>query len=41
MKSQEKQAKVHALIADWSKNPRWTGIERPYTAEDVVSLQGS
>ncbi len=41
MKSQEKQAKIHALIADWSKNPRWTGIERPYTAEDVVSLQGS
>jgi isocitrate lyase len=41
MKNQENQAKVHALIADWSKNPRWTGIERPYTAEDVVSLQGS
>jgi len=41
MKMQEKQAKIHALITDWSKNPRWNGIERPYIAEDVVSLQGS
>ena len=26
---------------DWSTNPRWKGIERPYTAEDVLRLRGS
>ncbi|MDT5213319.1 MAG: isocitrate lyase, partial [Mycobacterium sp.] len=25
---------------DWNTNPRWKGIERTYTAEDVVALQG-
>ena len=29
------------LQSDWATNPRWTGIKRPYTAEDVVRLQGS
>ena len=26
---------------DWKTNPRWKGIERTYSAEDVVALQGS
>ncbi len=26
---------------DWAKNPRWTGVERPYSAEDVMRLRGS
>ena len=26
---------------DWDTNPRWVGIERDYSAEDVVRLQGS
>jgi isocitrate lyase len=26
---------------DWSRNARWKGIERPYTAEDVLRLRGS
>ncbi|MBR0346268.1 MAG: isocitrate lyase [Rudaea sp.] len=26
---------------DWANNPRWTGIERNYTAEDVVRLRGT
>ncbi|MFI4902520.1 MAG: isocitrate lyase [Burkholderiales bacterium] len=26
---------------DWSENPRWRGIRRGYTAEDVVRLRGS
>ena len=26
---------------DWSENPRWKGIIRPYTAENVVNLSGS
>lgn len=36
-----KEQKISELIKDWSTNPRWYGIERPYTAEDVVKLQGS
>ncbi len=26
---------------EWANNPRWKGIERPYTAEDVLRLRGS
>ncbi len=29
------------LQIDWENNPRWNGIERPYTAEDVVKLRGT
>ena len=29
------------LKKDWAENPRWKGIERRYTAEDVVRLRGS
>ena len=29
------------LQKEWSENPRWSGIKRNYTAEDVVSLRGS
>lgn len=29
------------LRKDWQTNPRWTGVERPYKAEDVVRLRGS
>ena len=29
------------LRLDWTNNPRWAGIERPYTAEDVVRLRGT
>jgi len=25
----------------WARDPRWRGIERPYTGEDVVRLRGS
>lgn len=35
------QEKINALIADWASNPRWNGVERPYTAEEVVKLAGS
>jgi isocitrate lyase len=34
-------AKALAIENDWKQNPRWEGIERPYTAEDVVKLAGS
>jgi isocitrate lyase len=29
------------LRLDWTNNPRWAGITRPYAAEDVVRLRGS
>ena len=29
------------LEIDWRTNPRWAGITRPYTAEDVERLRGS
>jgi isocitrate lyase len=36
-----KSEKINQLINDWTTNPRWKGIERPYTAEQVVNLSGS
>ena len=33
--------KINEIIKDWSTNPRWKGIERPYTAEEVIKLQGN
>jgi isocitrate lyase len=33
--------KINSLITEWTTNPRWKGIERPYTAEQVVKLSGS
>ncbi|USQ79397.1 isocitrate lyase [Ornithinimicrobium faecis] len=32
---------AEALRTEWAANPRWSGIERTYSAEDVVRLQGS
>ena len=29
------------LEEDWSNNPRWKGLSRPYSAADVVRLRGS
>ncbi|HLV03117.1 isocitrate lyase [uncultured Georgenia sp.] len=29
------------LARDWASNPRWAGIRRDYSAEDVVRLRGS
>lgn len=29
------------LKRDWAENPRWTGVTRPFSAEDVVALRGS
>jgi isocitrate lyase len=32
---------VEQLKKDWAENPRWQGIKRGYTAEEVVRLRGS
>jgi isocitrate lyase len=29
------------MTYDWETSPRWKGVERPYTAEDVLRLRGS
>jgi isocitrate lyase len=36
-----KNDRINQLVKDWEKNPRWTGIERPYTAAEVIRLCGS
>ncbi len=30
-----------ALRTEWAENPRWTGVERTFTADDVVRLRGT
>jgi isocitrate lyase len=32
---------VHATDSNWETHPRWHGITRPYTREDVARLRGS
>ena len=42
MSDQKTRAEQTAeLEAKWANDPRWTGIERVYTAEEVVKLRGS
>jgi len=36
-----RQEKIQALEKQWAEDSRWKGIERPYSAEEVVKLQGS
>ncbi|RLE15057.1 MAG: isocitrate lyase [Actinobacteria bacterium] len=33
--------RAEKIRSDWETNPRWSGIDRDYSAEDVVQLQGS
>jgi len=30
-----------AIQHDWENNPRWKGVQRPYTPEDMLRLRGS
>jgi isocitrate lyase len=34
-------SRVNQLQESWELDKRWKGIERPYTAEDVIKLRGS
>lgn len=36
-----REQQIQALAKDWAENPRWKGVKRNYTAEDVVRLRGS
>ena len=37
----DRKAQAAALAKDWAENPRWKGIKRGYSADDVVRLRGS
>jgi isocitrate lyase len=36
-----RKLEAQRLQKDWNENPRWKGIRRGYTADDVVRLRGS
>ena len=36
-----REQQIAQLKREWSENPRWAGVKRPYTAEEVVRLRGS
>ena len=36
-----KSTKSYKLQQEWTDSPRWRGVRRGYTAEEVVALQGS
>ena len=36
-----RQEQAQQLQQQWDTDPRWKGIKRTYTAEDVVRLRGS
>ncbi len=33
--------RIHQISADWASNLRWKNVLRPYSAEEVVDLQGT
>ena len=37
----EKGEFVSHWTREWKHNPRWNGIKRPYSAEDVYKLKGT
>jgi len=41
MSQPTREQQAAALEKDWAENPRWKGIQRGYTAADVVRLRGS
>ncbi|HSD69725.1 MAG TPA: isocitrate lyase [Woeseiaceae bacterium] len=37
----QRKEQIKALEAEWADSPRWKGVERNYTAADVVRLRGT
>jgi isocitrate lyase len=33
--------KINQITQDWQENPRWKGITRPYSAQEVLRLRGA
>ena len=36
-----KNTLIESLKNDWENNPRWKGVNRPYSEKEVISLRGS
>jgi len=36
-----KQEQIRKLQSEWAESPRWKGVRREYSAEDVVKLRGT
>ena len=41
MTAKTRQEQAAALASEWAQSPRWKGITRGYSADDVVRLRGS
>ena len=41
MTTPTREQQIATIEKDWAQNPRWKGIQRGYTAADVVRLRGS
>ena len=41
MSTASPQEQAAALKKEWETNPRWKGLQRTYTADDVIRLRGS
>ncbi len=37
----KRDEQIKALESEWAESPRWKGVQRDYSAEDVVKLRGS
>ena len=37
----DRQEQIRKLQAEWKESPRWKGLDRTYSAEDVVKLRGT
>ena len=37
----QRDKQIKALESEWAESPRWKGVQRDYSAEDVVKLRGS
>jgi isocitrate lyase len=37
----QRNEQIRALEAEWADSPRWRGVERDYSAADVIRLRGS
>ena len=36
-----REQEIQKIRKDWAENPRWKGVKRGYSAEDVYRLRGS
>ena len=37
----DRQEQIKQIEKDWNENSRWEGVERPYSAEEVINLRCS